>query len=59
MEKKMTKQLANDIRTSLREALDHARGKRTKAVVHRATSLRTDAREARTKLGIHKGNSQA
>jgi putative transcriptional regulator len=52
MEKKMTKRLADDIRTSLREALDHARGKRTKAIVHRVVPRETDAREARVKLGL-------
>jgi putative transcriptional regulator len=52
MEKKMTKRLADDIRASLHEALDHARGKRTEAVVHRVTPRETDAREARVKLGL-------
>ena len=52
MEKKMTKRLADDIRASLHEALDQARGKRTKAIVHRVTPVETDAREARTKLGL-------
>jgi hypothetical protein len=38
MAKMMTRRrpvLADDIRASLREALDHASGKRTEAVVHR------------------------
>jgi putative transcriptional regulator len=52
MEKKMTRRLADDIRASLHEALDHARGKQTKAVVHRVTPRETDAREARVKLGL-------
>ncbi len=57
MEKKMTKRkttqgLADDIRASLREAMDHAAGKRTKAIVHRVTPQDTDAREARLKLGL-------
>lgn len=51
MEKKM-KSLAEDIRASLREALDHAAGKRTKAVVHRVVPRDTGAREARLKLGL-------
>ena len=52
MEKKMTRRLADDIRESLHEALDHASGKRTKAVVHRVTPRETDARQARLKLGV-------
>jgi putative transcriptional regulator len=52
MEKKMTKRLADDIRASLHEALDHARGKRTKAIVHRVVPRETDARDARAKLGL-------
>ena len=35
MAKKVTRRLADDIRASLREALDHAAGKRTKAIVHK------------------------
>ena len=56
MEKKVTKRktsrLASDIRMSLREALDHASGKRTRAVVHKVTPRETDAREARLMLGL-------
>ena len=55
MAKKMTRRkarLADDIRASLSEALDHASGKRTKAVVHRVTPRDTDARDARLKLGL-------
>ena len=44
--------LADDIRASLREALDHASGKRTRAIVHRMTPRDTDARDARLKLGL-------
>jgi len=44
--------LADDIRVSLREALDHAGGKRTKAIVHKVTPRASDAREARLKLGL-------
>jgi hypothetical protein len=51
MAKKPTSRLADDIRTSLREALDHFAGKRTKAVVRRVTQ-HADAREARLKLGL-------
>ena len=51
MAKKATR-LAEDIRTSLHEALDHASGKRTKAVVRRVMPRVTDAREARMKLGL-------
>jgi len=39
-----TRRLADDIRASLREALDHAAGKRTGAVVHKIKPRATDAR---------------
>lgn len=52
MAKKIANRLADDIRASLHEALEHAAGKRTKAVVHRVTPRVTDAREARIKLGL-------
>ena len=52
MEKKISRRLADDIRASLHEALDHAAGKRTGATVHRVTPHETDAREARLKLGL-------
>jgi putative transcriptional regulator len=53
MAKKIVRQrLADDIRASLREGLDHAAGKRTKAVVHKVMPRATDAREARVKLGL-------
>jgi putative transcriptional regulator len=51
MAKKVTS-LADDIRASLHEALDHAVGKRTKVVVRRVSPRKTDAREARLKLGL-------
>ena len=51
MEKKM-RGLADDIRASLHEALAHAKGKCTKAVVHNVTPRATDARTARLKLGL-------
>ena len=38
MIKKVKRRLADDIRASLHEALDHAAGKRTKVVVHRKKS---------------------
>jgi putative transcriptional regulator len=52
MAKKVTRRLADDIRESLHEALDHAASKRTNAVVHEVTPRETDAREARLKLGL-------
>jgi putative transcriptional regulator len=52
MERKVTRRLADDIRASLHEALDHAAGKRTKAIVHKVRPRATDAREARLKLGL-------
>lgn len=50
--KKMKRLLADDIRASLHEALDHASGKHTNAVIHRVTPRASDAREARLKLGL-------
>jgi putative transcriptional regulator len=52
MAKKMKRRLADDIRVSLREAIDYAAGKPTRAVAHRVTPRETDAREARLKLGL-------
>lgn len=52
MAKKVTRRLADDIRASLHEAIDHAGGKRTKAIVHRVVPRETDAREARVQLGL-------
>lgn len=52
MEKKVNSRLADDIRASLHEALEHASGKKTDAVVHRVTPRNTDARQARMKLGL-------
>jgi len=48
----MNRRLADDIRASLQEALDHAAGKRTEAVLHRVTPRESDARKARLKLGL-------
>jgi putative transcriptional regulator len=52
MEKKVKRRLGDDIRASLHEALDHAAGRRTKAIVHMVTPRETDARRARLKLGL-------
>jgi hypothetical protein len=52
-----TRPLADDIRASLREALDHAAGKRTGAVVHNVNPRATDARDARLKLGLSQRES--
>jgi putative transcriptional regulator len=52
MEKKVTRRLAEDIRESLHEALDHAAGRPTNAVVHQVMPRETDARDARLKLGL-------
>lgn len=46
------RRLADDLRESLREALDLAAGKPTKATIHEVTPRVTDAREARLKLGL-------
>jgi putative transcriptional regulator len=47
-----SRRLADDIRESLHEAIDHAAGKRTGAVVHKVSPRATDARDARLKLGL-------
>jgi putative transcriptional regulator len=52
MTQRKASRLADDIRASLREAIDHAAGKRTRAVVHKVTPRATDAREARLQLGL-------
>ena len=52
MTQRKTSRLVEDIRTSLREALDHAAGKRTGAIVHKVSPHATDAREARIQLGL-------
>jgi hypothetical protein len=52
MAKKVASRLADDIRASLREALDHLAGKWTKALVRRVVPHGTAAREARIKLGL-------
>jgi hypothetical protein len=50
--KRKTSQLADDIRESLREASNYFSGKTTKAIVHRVSPKKTDAREARLTLGL-------
>ncbi len=52
MATKVKRALADDIRASLREALDMARGKRTTAIIHKVVPRATDARDARLKLGL-------
>jgi hypothetical protein len=44
--------LADDIRESLREAVDYAAGKTTRAIVHRARPTETEAHQARLTLGL-------
>jgi len=44
--------LADDIRESLREAGDYLSGKTTKAIVHRVSPTKTEARQARLMLGL-------
>jgi putative transcriptional regulator len=48
----MKRRLADDIRASLHEAMEHAAGKRTKAIVHMVTPRETAVRQARHKLGL-------
>ncbi len=52
MTQRKASRVADDIRASLREAIDHAVGKRTRVVVHKVTPRATDAREARLQLGL-------
>ena len=52
MAKKIKRRLADDLLQSLEEARDYFAGKKTGAIVHRVTPSRTDAREARHKLGL-------
>jgi hypothetical protein len=52
-------QLANDIRESLREAGDYLSGKPTKAIVHRVSPNKTDARQARLTLGLSQDEFKA
>jgi hypothetical protein len=47
-----TPSLADDIRASLQEALKYARGEKTDVIVRRVVPSRSDAREARHKLGL-------
>ena len=47
--------LADDIRESLREATNYFSGKTTKAIVHRVSPKKTDARQARLSLGLSQG----
>jgi putative transcriptional regulator len=52
MAKKVKSRLADDLRASLDELRDFVAGKKTGAVVHRIFPSRSDAREARHKLGL-------
>jgi putative transcriptional regulator len=52
MAKKIKRRLADDILESLEEARDYFAGKKTGAVVHHVSPSRSDAREARHKLGL-------
>lgn len=52
MAKKVKRRLADDILLSLNEALKYARGEKAAVVEHRVVPSRTDAREARHKLGL-------
>jgi len=47
--------LADDVRSSLREARDHASGRRTRAITYRVIPRDTKARAARLKLGVTRG----
>jgi len=44
--------LADDFRASLQEALKYARGEKADVIVNRVTPRKSDAREARIKLGL-------
>src|SRR5580700_4448671 len=47
-----TPSLADDIRASLQEALKYVRGEKADVIVHRVVPSRSDARDARHKLGL-------
>ncbi len=50
--KEVKSRLADDISVSLNEALKFARGEKAEVIVHRVTPRKSDAREARIKLGL-------
>jgi putative transcriptional regulator len=50
--KKRAHSVADDIRASLREAIDFAAGKKTGAIIHTVIPSDTDARLARHRLGL-------
>ena len=52
MAKKIKRRLVDDLLESLEEARDYFSGKRTGAIVHRVYPRKSDAREARHKLGL-------
>ncbi len=52
MAKKIKRRLADDLLESLNEARDYFAGKKTGAIVHHVIPSRSDAREARHKLGL-------
>ena len=52
MAKKVKSRLADDIFASLNEALKYARGEKADVIVHRVTPRKSNAREARIKLGL-------
>jgi putative transcriptional regulator len=59
MAKKMKSRLFEDLRASLDEALKYARGEKADVIVHRVVPSRSDAREARIKLGLSPSRTDA
>ncbi len=51
--------LADDIRTSLQEALKYARGEKADVTVHRVVPRTANARQARMKLGLSQRSGRA
>jgi hypothetical protein len=52
MAKKVNSRLADDLWAGLDELRDFVAGKKTSAIVHRASPSQSDARDARRKLGL-------
>ena len=53
------KQLADDIRASLQEALKYGRGEKADVIVHRVVPRAANARRARMKLGLPQRSGRA
>ena len=59
MEKKVKRRLGDDIRASLHEALDHAAGRRTKAIAHKVMPRPPKARRGSKGSSRERANEDA